>query len=359
MQIRISYVGAIKAGHSRRNWQLPIYRKVALLVLFLFSGWVANGQAMPGSVFEYLTAKEGGKISLEADITALVDNKRSNDYYPATLTLEGGKSFRCELRPRGKFRRRVAEIPPLKIKLSNKMLVAEGFDTLNEIKLVLPYRDDPESDDLIVKEYLAYRMFEMVNPISIRARLIRLTLLDTHIEPSKKSMLAILIEDEEETNKRLGVTGLEKFGLVSDSLMMNQAALVAVFQYMIGNTDWDISMVRNIRMVRAAPTEKIHILPFDFDFSGFVGAPYASPNSDSGLRSVKDRFLMASGLREDAMRRAVLILRNNRAKITELCRNRYLSSEAAEAGISYLETFFDQILYQDSIPGRLILGVTD
>ena len=68
------------------------------------------------SIFEHLTATEGIKITLEADLTTIIANKKTNQYFPGTLITEDGKTYAIELRPRGKFRRKISEIPPLKIK---------------------------------------------------------------------------------------------------------------------------------------------------------------------------------------------------------------------------------------------------
>jgi hypothetical protein len=313
----------------------------------------------PISVFDHLTKSEGTKITIEADFTTLVANKKTNQYFPGTLTTDDGKTLKIELRPRGKYRRKISEIPPLKIKFSKKMLLAEGFDTLNEIKLVLPYTDNAESDELLVKEYLAYRMFEQLTPFSVKARLIKLILRDAHVEKSKKSMLAMLVEDEEESAARLKGNVVESYGMPSDSLMMNQAALVAVFNYMIGNTDWEIAMIRNVRLIRAPESGKVVVMPYDFDFSGLVSAPYASPSSDSGLKTVKDRFLMASGIRQDALKRATQLIKTNRNKLLEICNTRYLASSTIDQVTEYLETYFQQIAENDGVPQRFIMPAAD
>ena len=51
-----------------------------------------------------------------------------------------------------------------------------------------------------------------------------------------------------------------------DSMLMDQAGLVAMFEYMIGNTDWDISMMRNVRLIQAAESGKVCVVPYDFRF---------------------------------------------------------------------------------------------
>ena len=78
-------------------------------------------------------------------------------------------------------------------------------DSLNELKLVLPTTLDEAGSELVIREYLVYRMYEQLSPYSVRARLINLTLLNTNVEQvGSTTVKAILLEDEEETAARLG-----------------------------------------------------------------------------------------------------------------------------------------------------------
>ncbi len=289
-------------------------------------------------------------MTLEMDITTLIENKKSDTYFPAMLTTADGTSYKMEVKPRGKYRRKIAEIPPLKLKFKKKFLLAAGLDTLNEIKMVLPTIDNAQGDELLIKEYLAYRMFERLTSASVHARLIKLTIRDTHVEKSKRVMMAMLIEDEEELVARLHGKLVEQYGLPADSLLMDQAGLVAMFEYMVGNTDWDISMMRNVRLVQSAESGKVAVVPYDFDFSGFVSAPYASPSSESGLRTVRDRFLMANGISQESLKRAVQVLRASRKDFFELCRSKYLNKTTSADMIAYLETFYNAVALKDDVP---------
>src|SRR5690606_37701793 len=63
---------------------------------------------------------------------------------------------------------------------------------------------------------------------------------------------------------------------------------VELFQYMIGNTDFSIVNFHNSEVVRL-PDGSYHPVPYDFDFSGLVDSPYASPAALLGTRSVRER----------------------------------------------------------------------
>jgi hypothetical protein len=310
------------------------------------------------TIFEHLTKDEVVKMTLEADLTTILENRKQDQYYPATLTTDDDKSFKIEIKLRGRYRRKIAEIPPLKIKFKKKDLKAQGFDTLNEIKLVLPVYDNALGDELVIKEYLAYRMFEKLTSACVRARLVRLTIRDMHVEKERK-VYAIMVEDEEETTARMHGTEVEQYGISPDSLIMNQAALVSIFQYMIGNTDWDIPMLRNVRLIKSAETGKILVIPYDFDFSGLVSAPYASPSSDSGLKTVRDRFMMANGIKTEHLKRALKTVKTVQEDLYDICRTKHLSRTASDGMINYLEAFFRQIVEKDEVPTIFKMPETD
>lgn len=321
-----------------------------LLIISFFVCASSPVKAQRKSIFEHLTAEEGAKVTLEADITTIVQQKKTSQYFPGTLTLEDGTVFRVELKPRGRYRRKISEVPPLKMKFKKKDLAAAGFDTLNDIKIVLPTTDSDRGDELLLKEYIAYRMYEHLTPASVKARLVRLNMRDSHVEKSKKTMFAMLLEDEDETAARLKGTVVADYGISNDSLLTNQAAMAIMFQYMIGNTDWEIAMLRNVRLLRAGESGKVLVIPYDFDFSGFVGAPYATPSSESGLKTVRDRFLMANGLNTDALKKSVQLLKNARRPLEGICKSKFVSRQLADEMIAYLDTFFNTLGDRDIAP---------
>ncbi|MCK6693467.1 MAG: hypothetical protein L6Q97_15385, partial [Thermoanaerobaculia bacterium] len=233
-------------------------------------------------------------------------------------------------------------------------LQAQGLDSLNEIKVALPMNKGTESNELLVKEYLAYRMFEQMTNTSLRARLVKLVLVDKETKrPKPRTFMAIFIEDEEEAAARLGGKPLDRFGVTTEQLDMRQAALITLFQYMIGNTDWDFEMQRNVRFIQPNAEEKILAIPYDFDFCGLVNAPYASPASGTGLETVRDRILMAGNLPEDSILYARQTLLKHRAGLYALCKSEHLSKYTADQMIRYLDDFFNKIEASTEIPAMM------
>lgn len=335
--------------------------KTLLTALVLLSGALltttnplnAQAPAKKSSAFEYIAQHEGANMQMELDLTELINNKKSNNYHPAAITLEDGTTMALEVRPRGKFRRRVSEVPPLKLKFDKKGMRALGLDTLNEVKMVLPSSFDQEGEIRLLREYVAYRLYERVSPYYVRARLVHLTLRDNHVEKTYPTVWVILLEHDEELAVRLEGSVEQQFGMGADSLETTSAALNAVFQYMIGNTDWSIADARNIYQFRPSKGGKIIPVPYDFDFSGLVGAPYATPTKESGLSNVRDRVLINSGLSESDIRTAIETFKSAESDLLKLCAIPQLEEDQVKSLQDYLGGFFTVIKSTGKMPGKI------
>lgn len=328
---------------------------ISLRILFLFCcPDLASGQtdSTLSSVFERLTGEENPKVLLELDLDALLGNRRNAEYLPATLSTSDRQVYKLEVRTRGKFRRRKCEIPPLKLKFSKEELRAQQLDTFNEIKIVLPCSAEPASEDLIVREYLAYRMFEGISPVSARARLIRLELKNSKKKRPQK-MLAMMVEHEEEIAARFRAIPVQEWGLKPDRFQTEQVALMILFQYMIGNTDWDLEACRNVLVLKPHDNDKLLTVPFDFDFSGLVSAPYASPNSQAGIKTVQERSLMTYGVGAEALQKAKETIMAAKPSLMRWCEHPLLSEDAVEHVNWYLDMFFNKLAASPDIPDKM------
>jgi hypothetical protein len=311
------------------------------------------------TIFTYLTPTQGIDLTMETNLTGVMGQKKTKaTYFPGKVKTAEGKVFGAEFRVRGRFRRRIAALPPMTIKFSKKDIKNAGYDTLNRIKLVLPTLLSPEGEDLIAREYLAYKMFESISTTNhVKGRFVNLTLRDTGGDRKTFKVSAILLEDEKETAARLSGTIVTDFGVPHTKWDKSLAALSVVFQYMIGNTDWDIEAQRNMRMVAPKdPALPYLIMPYDFDFAGLVNATYAIPSSESGLKNVKDRYLMAKYLSPEELRNAVQTLKAKREVLYGICKSELVSKSTIKEMTAYLDTFFKQVDQDENLPERLILN---
>lgn len=186
---------------------------------------------------------------------------------------ETWKTFDVELRVRGYFRKRTCYFPPVKIKISKSAAKNTLFEGNKKLKLVLPCSNQKTKNDYIVKEYLAYKLYEIVTPYHFNTRLTGIAFTETKGNKTKTHDLkGIFIEDDKKIAKRFGGKILDRsvHPLSQDPL---GSVRNAFFQYMIGNNDFSTFAPHNEKLLFV--DKKIIPIPYDFDLAGLVNASYA------------------------------------------------------------------------------------
>jgi hypothetical protein len=69
----------------------------------------------------------------------------------------------------------------------------------------------------------------------------------------------------------------------------DELATLALFEFMIGNTDWSAIYGHNVVALRDG-AGRVSAVPYDFDFSGFVDADYAGPPPGLPIQNVRQRL---------------------------------------------------------------------
>jgi hypothetical protein len=196
--------------------------------------------------------------------------------------------FPLKIKTRGHFRRIKTNctLPPLLLNFQ-KQEVPSGsvFGNQDKIKLVLPCR----GEKYVIREYLVYKLYNLLTPLSFRARLTKIKFISSEEQNDTATVLGILIEDEDKMAER-NSSEIIKTDLIRPSQIDRKNFLqVAIFEYLIGNTDWSIQYRQNIKLLRQEGSPKPLAVPYDFDHSGFVAAPYAHPAPELELASVRHR----------------------------------------------------------------------
>ena len=198
-------------------------------------------------------------------------------------------SISIDIRARGKFRRENCFFTPIKIEIKKKDLAGTLFEGNKKLKLVMPCLNSKGNNDLVIKEYLCYKMYEEISPYTFSTRLINLTFTDNRNRKSKMYHLkAFIIEDDKQVAKRSNGKILEGFQVNPLFMQDSLAAMQDVFQYMIGNTDWSSTMQHNVKVMLLPSRLKVPI-PYDFDMTGLVNAPYAEVKETMPIKNVRER----------------------------------------------------------------------
>jgi AAA family ATP:ADP antiporter len=248
--------------------------------------------AQPGALF---AEHEPIALELVMEDKALCRGQRARcEDAPATLVYRATdgaeQSIAVSVRARGKWRNTAGNctIPPLFVTMTGAT-AGTLFDGQTMLPVTTHCRVSPASyEQLVLKEYLAYRIYNLLSDDSLRVRLARITYRDPTRERTVERY-AFFTEHFDSLAARRGATVLDTAEFDAANADPRSLATYALFQYLIGNTDWSIVAGHNALQLRTADASQL-VVPFDFDFSGLVNAPYAGPPPDLPINSVTDRL---------------------------------------------------------------------
>ncbi len=270
-----------------------MFRTYLLLVFFCVSIFTTTAQ----SVFDTLhqVAREPVDIQLTFDLRQLLRNLDDEPWLDTDLVMVGqpGDTLRApvKVRARGNSRKDICSVPPLKLKIKKKLLASVGLDTAyNDFKLVMQCKDANSYSHYLYREYMAYRLYSMLTDQSFKVHLVNLTIIDSEDPDRILERKAFIIENEEQLAARLEGFIRERPIKYADPLEDQCYLRFCLFQYMIGNTDWALGNTHNVKMVERPKLGDVLLVPYDFDYSGFVHTPYAVPDERLPIQSVKQRF---------------------------------------------------------------------
>ena len=302
-------------------------------------------------------------LTLRADMTALREDRSESPDRPAVLLVDGPDGepleITAEVRTRGAFRLDPSNctFPPLRIDVDGGAAEGTVFEGQDDLKLVSSCRPGRDSwDELVVEEYLAYRSFAAVTDASFRTRLLELTLEDTGSDAPPETRVAFVIEEDEALAARLGATVFElEEGKNLPATAFDPVSRMtnAVAQYMVGNPDWSDEAGHNVEILDRDGVALA--VPYDFDFSGVVNAPYAVPPPEYRLESVRERYYR--GWCENPFTTDVVLqrFRDAREEVLELWRAEpRLSDRSRREAIDYLEDFFEAIETEERAERRFL-----
>lgn len=226
---------------------------------------------------------------------------RDNRPQSGTVSLVGatGDTLPVAISARGIARRNteICQFPPLRLEFGAKPAAPSLFAGQKRLKLVTHCRSDASFQRFLMLEYAAYRMYNLLTPLSFRAKLATVDYQDVDGR-AITSRAGFLIEDLGDVARRNGLVEVKTGSRISPGILRRaDAARFALFEYLISNLDWAMSAgpvgdncCHNARLVApAGASSNLIVVPYDFDFSGMVGAPYATPPEGIPVANVRER----------------------------------------------------------------------
>lgn len=300
------------------------------------------------------------EISLRFDITYYKKKKSDKEYLDAILTYHKSQSDSInkvlKVRSRGEFRRTFCDFPPLLLNFTLKDSIGEEFASLDKLKMVTHCKTGNE--EYILKEYLIYKLYNVLTDNSFRVRLLRVNYINTARKSKPISKFAFVIEPDEVLAKRINSVEVKTPKLTQKSIKPEMMDRMAIFNYMIGNTDWSVPIYHNVVIFAQGKSVRPDlgiVVPYDFDYSGLVNTDYAVPFEGLGIKSVRDRLYIGICRSQDVFLNALQEFLNKKEEFYKVIREfPYLGERSKKDMIDYLTGFFSRFDKRNSIVYDLI-----
>ncbi len=253
----------------------------------------------------------------------------------------GTHAVPLELRQRGHYRLLNCDLPPLRLKFDADSVRGTPWAHTRRPKLVVHCRNTDEYEQYVLSEYAVYRLWSLVAPVGFQVRLLRVTYQDTDGR-TRGTRYAMLVEDPDRFAERVGGSLLEIRTVRQSDLRVADVALLATFQYLIGNADWSVPGLHNVQLVRMPDT--VIAVPFDFDWTGVVDARYAHPGPQLPVRTIRDRIWRGLCLDSAALEPALARFDSLRDSIATLYRAvPGMSRGTLDRTLRYFGDFYEEI----------------
>ena len=339
-----------------------LYRIGSIFIFgFLVAPVLADVNGLPDPLFQ---DNETLHVTITGPLTSLVRERPKDDYSAALLeyTETDGTTvkFDLDIRTRGNFRHKNCEYPPLSLNLKKSQTNGTLFDKQNKLKLVIHCDYSQRYEQVVLREYLAYRILNAVTNMSFRVRLLHVTYVNTEVRGGGQVRYGFLIEHKNRLGKRYDLKDLEIERTAVFAIQADRLNLTSVFEFLIGNTDFspiagaDNECCHNY-VLFGNDIDSMIAVPYDFDQSGFVDAPYAAPNPRFGIRSVRQRVYRGRCVNNEHVPASLRRFRDRRDSIYALVNEQEgLQSSVRENLVRYIDDFYELINNPKDVERRIV-----
>lgn len=307
------------------------------------------------SGIDLFASEEILQMTLTFDTKEFLKTKNRSEYLDAILTVRTGLddsiTQSIKLRSRGYMRLSYCSFPPIMLKFrgggqeDDRIIQRKG-----NLKLVTHCQTSAAFEGYVFKEYLAYRLYNLVTPYSFKTRLVKVNYIDVNRPDKSFAEYGFLIEDDDKMAERNNAVVIKAMNATQKHMVPLEMARVAVFNYMIGNTDWSVPYQHNIKILKSlhAPSDKAIPVAYDFDYSGLVNTIYAVPFEELPIKDVAQRYYLGLCDQNEEVVRVLEEFRGLHDQFLETIDNfEYLSKNDRKQVESYISSFYKRYNYKN------------
>lgn len=330
------------------------YRLILLALFFCFFYLPQKGYSQEKHQPHIFDSHELLKIKLEADIHAILADRGDNpSYHEAKLSFKGHDKkkvvLNVKLRSRGNFRKHPGNciFPPLRVRFDEVEADPTIFHDNKKLKLVTHCQEE----ESIIREYLIYRTLNLLTPYSFKVRLAKITYKDTEKQYPLESWYAFFIEDGDDVARRNGGNEMSEDGHHQEAVEQEALGMMYLFNAMVGNTDWDLTLAKNLKFIQFRGEQMPIAIPYDFDWCAAVKASYTRMDSDDYER-MRYRPFCSSTV---DFPKLIQHFKDKKPEIIDLYMNStHLAKVYARETLAYFEEFYQEIEKESFIQEKLL-----
>ncbi len=305
--------------------------------------------------FGLFTSDDLLELSLRFDVTAYKRKKPKDEYLDAVMTYHISRddsiNKNIRLKTRGEFRNGHCAFPPIVLNFKKTDFEKEDLDKINKLKMVTHCATGNE--EILFREYLVYKLYNVLSDTSFRVRLVKVHYINTYKESKPVSTFAFFIEPLDLVAERINAVPVDAVSLNQTHIIPEMMDRMAIFNYMIGNTDWSVPGQHNCKVLSGKiPGQQPLglIVPYDFDYCGLVNASYAVPIEDLGITSVRQRLYQGVCRDEETIMNALQEFIAKKEDFYKVISEfQYLDDRSKKEITRYLDEFFSMFDKRNSI----------
>lgn len=290
-------------------------------------------------------------ISLRFDLTSYTRKKPTEDYLKAVITFhlneKDSVNKNIRLMSRGIFRNENCYLPPMELNFKKANFAYTDSNKVSKMKLAVQCNPGSAFENYLLREYLIYKLFNILTDTSFRVRLLKINYIDTFKPKKPVTQYGFLIEPLDMVGARTNSSEVLSKALNQNSITVRSMNRVAIFNYMIGNYDWSVQGQHNVKVIKTLnydPSGLGLAIPYDFDLTGLVDASYAVPSSAMGIKSIRDRLFLGICRSKEVYREALKEFTDKKEGFYKVINEfPYLNQNSKKEMISYLDDFFKMI----------------
>ncbi len=343
-----------------------ISNSLSLLCIFFLSVFQAAGQNNADNVKQKKSFKPDKGISLfnsdellnvtlNLDLTRFSKKPSKGDAFDAVMTIHFSETDSVNINTvinyRGTSRFQICSFPPMQLNFKPPLQSDSG--RIKKLKLITHCEPGLLSDEYILREYLVYKMYNILTDTSFKVRLLKVKYADSKKNKKTITKYGIFVEPIELLAERNNAIVVKSQNLIQQHIEPVVMDRVAIFNYMISNWDWSVSGEHNVAVIKKntyGGSDLGLAIPYDFDLTGVVNADYAIPPAYLGIDNIRERLFYGICRSKEVYQEDLKKFLNKKEELYSAVNDFPELNQRSKKDITtFLDQFFDKLQKQKSL----------